>query len=382
MKKKTSKLSLLVFLSVFLLVSCIGTKNESYELGIKHYNNGEYTEAVSAFENGISQEKNHVDSYIYLAMTYIELGEYEKALEEFRFAIELDPENRKAHRGMGIAYLATEDYEQSLASFANALSYADGKVSNLEFDILDYRAIAEVKSGLYPKAIDTYTILIDIDYNASEHYYLRGNVYLLQADYESARADFEKAIELSPYDYNLYLDLYHALEKDYPEEAQKYLERALLVNSPKKEDYLNLGKIYFYLEDYENSINNFTKAKENKISEALLYLGKIYHKVGNNTQALLTFLEYLETNPNDSSVYNEIGLLKLESEEYEEALTYFQEGIACNDLSSLKELRFNEAITYEYLGDFNTAFTKFSDYTTDYPDDAIALREYDFLKTR
>ena len=382
MQKKFNKLLFIIFSSIFLLLACSGEKNDSYQIGIKHYNNGKYTEAISAFESAISFDKTNVDYYIDLAMSYIELGQYETALEQFGFALELDPENQKIHRGLGIAYLGVADYEKSLSSFANALSYARGKVGDLEFDILDYRGIAEVKSKMYAEAIDTYTILIDIDYHTSEHYYLRGNVYLLLDDLESAGNDFEKAIELAPSNYKIYLDVYQGLYKSYPDDAKKYLERALLADPPKKDDHLNLGKIYFYLEDYENSITILTKAKENGDSEAILFLGKIYSHVGNHTQALLSFQEYLESNPYDGDVYNEIGLLKLESSEYTEALTYFQNGIDCNDLSSLKELEFNEAITYEYLGDFDTAFIKISDYIATYPDDATALREYDFLKTR
>lgn len=382
MKKYSKKLTLLLFSSIFLLSACSGKNNDSYQLGIKHYKNGEYTEAVSAFESAISTDKSNENYYINLGMTYIELGQYEKALEQFSLALELKPDNKEIHRGMGIAYLGIKDYERALSSFASALSYANGKVGDLEFDILDYRGIAEVKSGMYTEAIDTYSILITIDYHTAYHYFLRGNVYLLLDDLESAENDFEKAIELTPSDYKLYLDIYQGLYENHPNVAKKYLEKALLANPPKKDDSLNLGKIYYYLGDYDNSITSLAKAKEKGNSEAILFLGKIYSQVGNSTQAFLSFQEYVDSNPKDGSVYNEMGLLKLNAGEYLDALAYFQDGIECNDLSSLKELRFNEAIVYEFLGDFDTAFSKFSDYLDLYPDDAVALREYDFLKTR
>lgn len=382
MRKKINALSFLFLFSILSLFACSGKKNESYEKGIKHYNNGNYTEALTAFESAISLDKTNGNNYISLALTYVEMGQYDKALDQLSFALELEPENQKIHRGMGIAYLGLENYEKSLSSFASALSYANGKVSALEFDVLDYRGIAEVKSGMYAEAIDTYSILIDIGYHTSEHYYLRGNVYLLLDDIASAEKDFDKALELTPTNYKLYLDIFQGLSKNYPDEAKKYLERSLLINSSKKEDYLNQGKIYFYLEDYENSLTNLKKAKEEGNTEATLFLGKVYSHVGNDTQALLFFQEYLEANPSNGTVYNEIGLIKLKTEEYHDALSYFQNGLSYNDLNSLKELKFNEAITYEYLSDFDTAFTKFSSYITTYPDDADALREYDFLKTR
>ena len=63
-------------------------------------------------------------------------------------------------------------------------------------------------------------------------------------------------------------------------------------------------------------------------------------------------------------------------------LNYFQSGLGCNDLSARKSLAFNEAVTYEYMLDFSTAKEKFKAYIDSYPDDAQAIKEYEFLKSR
>ena len=60
----------------------------------------------------------------------------------------------------------------------------------------------------------------------------------------------------------------------------------------------------------------------------------------------------------------------------------FQAGLQCEDASLQQSLRFNEAIAYEYLSDFEKAGELLSAYLKDYPNDEAAQREYEFLKTR
>ncbi len=43
---------------------------------------------------------------------------------------------------------------------------------------------------------------------------------------------------------------------------------------------------------------------------------------------------------------------------------------------------FNEAVTYEYLLDFDTAYDKMTEYLKKYPKDEAALHELTFLETR
>ena len=48
----------------------------------------------------------------------------------------------------------------------------------------------------------------------------------------------------------------------------------------------------------------------------------------------------------------------------------------------MQTLKFNEIVTYERLGEYQTAATLMGSYLSTYPDDEVAKREYSFLKTR
>lgn len=82
------------------------------------------------------------------------------------------------------------------------------------------------------------------------------------------------------------------------------------------------------------------------------------------------------------SVYNTIGLCRMEEGKYDEAISNFALGIAVNEGETVQELMFNEAVAYEYKGDFKTAKQKMKNYIAKYPNDNKAAREYEFLKSR
>lgn len=365
-----------------MLTACSNKASKNNLQGLTDYNQGNYSEAVTSYEAAITLDNTKAEYYINLAMAYIELGQYQNALTQLDFAIELDPKNQSAYRSRGIVYIALNDYENALLAFQAALNLTKGFVGPMEYDILDYRAVAELKKADYNAAIKTYTILIDIGYNLKEHYYLRGTSHLLNNNLSSALKDFDNAIAGDNSNYDLFLNIYTVLDLyNYEEEATSYLEKALLINL-KKEDYLAKGKIYFYLKDNTNALNYLLQAKDKGNTEALLFLGKLYTVSGDTTQALLTFQQYIEGNPQSGEVFNQIGMIKFEAGLYQEALDYFQTGLATGDLTAKKSLLFNEAITYEYLLDFATARTKFLEYIETYPEDTKAAREYEFLKTR
>lgn len=382
--KKTflRKTLFLSILSASLFLTACSSKSDSHNTaGLEAYQKQDYTSAISSFTSAITLDNGKADYYINLAMAYVETGDFQNALTQIEFALQLEPKNQSAYRSKGIIYIALNDYENAILALEQALHLADGFVGDMEYDILDYRAVAESKNGNYEKAIGTYTVLLNVGYKPAEHYYLRGSSYLLNGNLEAAQSDFSHAVENQKTSYDMYLNIYTALfQYGAEEEAKVYLEEALKLDLGKKEDNFAKGKIYYFLEDYTNAISYLLKAADN--SEASLYLGKIYMATGDTTQAFLTFQQYLESNPDNGDVYNQLGVMRLREGAYNEALGYFQSGLKCSDLSARKALAYNEAVTYEYLLDFDTAKQKFKAYVAAYPDDTQAQREYEFLKTR
>ncbi len=127
------------------------------------------------------------------------------------------------------------------------------------------------------------------------HYYLRGCAYLVNGNRTAALEDFKQVVKDKNASYDMYLNIYTALSQYGYEE-----------------DY--------YMKDYSNATTNLLSAKDANISEALLYLGKVYSATGDDTQASLMFQQYIEANPTNGDVYNQLGLIKLEQGSYEEVI--------------------------------------------------------------
>ncbi len=380
---KKIKYLLPVFTSVLYLSGCSSSAASLDKTGLEYYRLGNYTEASDSFDAAIHKDNSKAEYYIHYAFAYIELGDYQNALSKIDSALELDPNSQEAYRCQGIIYIALNQYENAIASLEKALDFAEGFVGQMEFDILDYRSLAELKSNQYQKAIDTYSILIDIDYKPGEHYYLRGIAYLMEDNTEAALSDFEAALNANDATYERYLNIYTCLAQyGYLEQATSYLEKALTLETSKQEDAFSKGKIYYYLGNYENALSYFSTARDKGNHEALLYLGKIYASQGDTNTAFLTFEQYVQTGSVSGEVYNQMGIIKFNQGDYASALSYFETGLGLNDLNSKKALLYNEAITYEYLLDFDTAASKMAAYVAAYPDDYAAKRENEFLKTR
>ncbi len=77
-----------------------------------------------------------------------------------------------------------------------------------------------------------------------------------------------------------------------------------------------------------------------------------------------------------------MGICYMEKKKYADALDCFQAGIDLGDSSSLSDLKFNKIVACEYLGKFTQAKELIQQYIVDYPDNAQAKREYEFLKSR
>lgn len=330
---------------------------------------------------GCSGENKSKEDNITLGMTAIQENAYDTAAEYFHKEIQEGKKLELAYRGLGMTYMNQGEFEAAKEAFICALQNASFGVDELEVDISCYLASAYYKLGDYENALETYHNVLQVDKKNSDIYYLRGIVYLEMGNSEAAIADFDKSIALDNKNQDRCINIYKALaDHDQKEKGRTYLEQSQTLLTEK--DSYEKGRILYYLEDYSGAIGQLEALSEAGDNRATLYLGKSYEALGDMNYAASLYEAYITTDETNGEVYNQLGLCKLSMGEYETALTYFQKGIATNDNEVMQELLFNEAAAYEYVSDFSTAKTKFSEYLAKYPNDTQAVREYEFLKSR
>lgn len=326
--------------------------------------------------------KSSVEESTSVGMQAIEDHEYADAMSAFDIAEEKKEDPQMIARGRGIASIGMTDYEGAVTYFEEALSYSNVWVDELDYDINFYLADVYKKNGDYKNSIDTYSAILALDKKNVTAYYQRGCGYLLNDMHDKAITDFNTALELDKENYDLRIEIAGQLsEAGYDSEGKQYLSDFLQAREDKLSEF-DIGRIYYYLQDYENAKVYFEKARDDDNQDIILFLGKTYEKLGDFNYAVSTYQNYLSKHQEAAEIYNQLGLCKLQSGDYEGACVAFSSAQAIENNGMERILEYNEIVATEYSGNFKQASVLMEAYCKKYPDDEAAKRENMFLKTR
>lgn len=319
--------------------------------------------------------------HIAKAMELIKEVDYQGALTELDNAEENGENIRLINRARGIACMGLVDYRGAITYFEQAISDSNGLLQDIDFDLNYYLAAAYTKNTQYSEAEEIYNAILALR-QEEDAYFLRGNVRMVLGNYSGAMDDFDKAVEMSPSNYDRLIEIYEVLTYfGYEEVGKDYLQVALN-NGGKQMGKFMTGKIYYYLGDYQNAYITLEEARAEGVPESYLYLGKSYEATGDYNYAVNVYTSYLNKYEGDAETYNQLGLCEMKRGEYAKALEAFQEGIQLSGNTMLQTLSFNEVVAHEYLGEYEQAYELLKIYLQKYPDDEQAKREYDFLSSR
>ena len=316
------------------------------------------------------------------AIEQIQNYEYEGALVALDTAEEAGENELLIERARGIANLGLTNYDEAVNNFIKALSYSDWKVDALDYDINFYLADTYERMHDYQSAVDTYTSILNLKKKDTLAHYRRGADLLILGDHDAALEDFNVALEMEPDNYDLRIEIAGRLsESSYEEEGQQFLKDFLAEKEKKLSDF-DKGRIYFYMGDYDGAKTYFEEARDDDDQNTVLFLGKTYEMLGDYNYATSTYQNYLTKHPEAAVIYNQLGLARIESGDYEGAREAFSTAKSLGNTVIDQTLSFNEIVAYEYTGDFRQAAVLMESYLKKYPDDADAIREEVFLSTR
>ncbi len=322
------------------------------------------------------------ESQLTIAVQQIESFQYEEALMSLDAAAEAGEDGQMIARCRGIAQLGLTQYADASASFLEALSHSDMFVDNIDFDLNYYLAEAYEKSGENQKAKEVYSDILAMKPEEINALFFRGRLYLEDGEYDLAKVDFSKAVQLDKGGYDLRIEISGLLaEAGYTEEGLQYLQEFLAGNEKKLSDY-DKGRIYYYMGDYENAKLSLESAKSEGSAQVVLLLGKSYEQLGDYNYATSVYKNYLDEYADSAEIFNQLGLCKMKSGDYEEALSAFRSAVNVENSGMEQILEYNQIAAYEHIGNFKQAAVLMESYIKKYPDDEKAKREYEFLKSR
>lgn len=314
----------------------------------------------------------------------LEEGEYQRALTLFQDAVEEGEQEMLAYRGMGIAYLGLAQYEDAEDAFEAALECSDDRQPENVQDISLYLATAQYRNGNYEETVITCTdIMAAAETGCADAYYLRGASYLFEGQQEDAARDFEAAVALEPEDYDLYLNIYETYRSQNLSGAgSAYLQSALNIQGEDTEHYYNRGRIYYYLEDYEEAQRQLIGPAESGHEPSMYLIARVYLAMDDYGHAESVYQQLEQQSGEAAGIYNGLAMCAIEKGDYDDALGYIAKGLSAGEGAELQELYFNEIIVYEKKLDFETAKTKAKEYVERYPGDETGQKEWTFLSTR
>ena len=311
----------------------------------------------------------------------LEQGSYAYALTGFQTSAASQYEPALSWRGAGICHLRLNDAPTAVSDFTMALSY--GQISlSLKKDLLSYKAAAHLAAGQPDAALADCREITSLMEPDADTFALTGQTLLSMDAYEEAASNFSQAWQADPtYDraiqiYELYVG--HGMEAD----GTRYLESALQAAPSGREDHEDRGRVYYYMQDYDQARSELIQAQKEGSTEAILLLGMVYLKKQDYSNARAMYIQYNSAHPSSAAGYNGLTMCDLAEENFASALQNIAAGIPLADPGELQSLLHNEIVVYERQLDFATAGQKAAEYLEAFPDDEQMQRELIFLQSR
>lgn len=149
----------------------------------------------------------------------------------------------------------------------------------------------------------------------------------------------------------------------------------------------------------ENGEENVTAEGVPYVTEAYRGLGMVCFEQENYEQARTCLQQAVDLGAEPTpALYNMIGISAMHLGDYDSALSAFAAGVALPAEGSyqdedgetqsvdysgvIQEMRFNRIVCFEKKLDWSSAKAEIESYTADYPEDADAQKEAEFLSTR
>ena len=391
-----------------------GRYNYYYQKALQEIGLNNFDKALEACNNALKEDTTDGRIFVIRGLCYQNTGSFTKSLYDFNRAIDMDPDGNYPvlYQWRADTYIGLHKYMEALHDYNTAIRF-NPTIAKW------YSARAELKAkGFhdYKGALEDYNLCIQEDSSIADAYYRRGFLKLsIFKDFKGSIRDFDKTLYLEPDRPDAYLyrgyaksilgDYLYAIQ-DYDksiglkETYESYNHRAALLLkfqeykralsdleqcerlSPELRDsqyYLELGKVYFFLNRYSESV--LAEDKSINIAENdEAYAVRGMSRIGLNQfeKAHSDFLKSLSLNSKNAMANEGIGVLYLTKKQNAKALEYLNKSIKSDSL--YVSARFRKSLLLAAMGDTSVAISELTTLLTINPFFIEAYLERGFLK--
>ena len=269
--------------------------------GLMYVKLGQNEKAIKDFDKAVELDDQFSDAYRTLAQLHLKLKNYEKAIKSFSQLLKLKPKDAAAHISRGLAYVATAKFDKAIADFSKAISLDPKNVVAWK-----NRAQAHVKLGHSGPALKDLTKVIALKPKDPQAYRQRGLLYSSKGDLVKATADFDKVIKLNPKD-SLILRKRGAawLSRGVLARALADLSRAIELNGKDAIALNYRGQVLSRQKDWDKAIKDFTAVigLKKSVYEAYCSRGSAYVGKGDLKKAATDFETAIKLNGQGAEAY-------------------------------------------------------------------------------
>ncbi|MGA3170810.1 MAG: tetratricopeptide repeat protein [Chthoniobacteraceae bacterium] len=258
---------------------------------------GKTDDAIALFSQAIQVNPQDSRAFCGRAYAYSVKRDYDNGLRDCVEALRLDPHFAKAFCVMGNIFWLTGDTDKAAESFERAASFGPNDPDVLYNCALYY---LHKDNG---KVIGYCMTIIDINPNNADAYYIKGNAYSDEKEYDDALRTYTEAIRLKPWNANFYHQRGMAYLNTHDlGDAIDDFSRAIQLNPKSDAEYASRGYSYAENHDYDKAVADYTQAIQinPRVGGYYLQRGLAYAQLGDKDKAKadMKIAEQLKAMPN------------------------------------------------------------------------------------
>lgn len=333
---------------------------------------GRSTEALKKCEKVVKKKPKDVNYLLLAASLYAQAGEYEQVKNCCLRAVKLKPDDAETLYNLGVACLFLKDYENTI-KYTLRLLKLDARHANANGNLgLAYWNIGELE-----KAKEHALMADKIDPNIATNNNNLGLIYKSLNEPDKAITHFHRAIQLDPQLAEAYYNCGITMLDTGDEQANSYLDKALLIKPDYPEANNARGLQSFKNDQVTQAIDYFNKAISSKMdySEAYCNLGNALMKQQEFKSAEAMYRKAIEYAPDFASAYNNLGNALLDQDDYRQHRTEAEQCyLKAIELSpELDDTYKNLAVYFQGEGKQEKALHYFRLYNERVPDNEVVI---------
>lgn len=294
-------------------------------MGAANNSLGNFDASTKNFEQAISVNPSHAESYYNLGTVLQAQGKLSQALGAYKNAINNKRDFAEAYNNTGNLLKEQGNINKAIASYKKALA-----VKSDYAEVFVNLGNVYKEQGKLEKAVKTYNDALGIKPDYAEALFNIGFVFHEQGKLDEAFHAYYRALTIKPAYAEAYLNIANVLQdQERPAEAISALEKALSIFPDYFEAFLNLGVI---LKD-QGRLHEATQAYNKALlvrpqsAETHSDLGALLREQRKPEAAIKACENAISIKPNYADAFNNMGSALLDQGKFLEAIKVFEKAI-------------------------------------------------------